>query len=92
MNEDVQKGKVEVAKTKSERDQESQLGALKSQQKKRQRKRDGPSVFYYEDENRLDLGYGMIQKFGRLDLSPPTEFDMLDATNKKLVDLSLIHI
>lgn len=29
----------------------------------------------------------MIQKFGRLEISPPTEVDKLETTNKQLVDL-----
>ena len=51
-------------------------------QKKQRRKRDGPSAFYYEDEDRVDLSYAMIQKFGGLELSPPTEKDHLENTNK----------
>ena len=56
-------------------------------EKKRQRKRDGPNAFYYEDEDRVDLDYAMIQKFGGLELPPPTEKDHLEETNKKLVAL-----
>ena len=56
-------------------------------QKKQRRKRDGPSAFYYEDEDRVDLSYAMIQKFGGLELSPPTEKDHLENTNKQLVAL-----
>ena len=41
--------------------------------KKGRKHRDGPSKFYYEDENRLNLDYETVQKFGRLSLPPPVE-------------------
>lgn len=75
MLEDAKKGKIEIAMSKRERDQQSSLNALKQEKKAKGRKRDGPSAFYYEDENRVDLSVHMIQQFGSLELSPPTEFD-----------------
>lgn len=63
------------------------MNALQSNKGKKQRNRNGPSNFYYEDENRINLDYAYIQKFGQLEISPPTEFDQLTDTNKLLVTL-----
>lgn len=60
LNDDLSKGKIEVAASKAERAEHSELGALKQENKKKQRKRDGPSAFYYEDDNRIELDYVMI--------------------------------
>lgn len=87
LKEDIEKGKVEVAISKAERAAANVLNSLKQDKKKRQRKRDGPSTFYYEDENRVDLDYATLQKFGSLELSPPTELEQLDAVNSKLIAL-----
>ena len=35
----------------------------------------------------MDLDYATIQKFGRLEVSPPTVNDQLEVVNKRLVDL-----
>ena len=51
------------------------MNALQSNKGKKQRNRNGPSNFYYEDENRINLDYAYIQKFGSLEVSPPTEID-----------------
>ena len=32
-------------------------------------------MFSYDDDDRVDLDYGTTQKFGILELSPPTEID-----------------
>lgn len=72
IKDDVNKGKIEVAKSKAERDAASALNVLKQEKKKRGRQRGGPSTFYYEDDNRVDLDYATTQRFGTLELSPPT--------------------
>jgi len=87
MQEDIEKGKIEVAKSKAERDAANALNVLKQDKKRRVRKRDGPSTYYYEDDNRVDLDYATTQKFGILELSPPTELDQLENTNERLVRL-----
>ena len=43
--------------SKAERDANNTLNQLQQSKKKRQRNRDGPSTFYYEDEDRIDLDY-----------------------------------
>lgn len=48
-----------VVASKQDRDV-ADMGSLKSEKKKKQRKRDGPSTFYYEDDNRIDLDYQTI--------------------------------
>lgn len=63
------------------------MNALQNNKGKKQRNRNGPSNFYYEDENRIELDYAYIQKFGSLEVSPPTEIDQLSDTNKLLVAL-----
>ena len=73
--------------SKAERDRNNNLNSLKQEKKTRQRKRDGPSNFYYEDENRVDLDYKTTQKFGLLEVSPPIELDHIEGTNKRLVSL-----
>lgn len=73
--EEVKQGKIEIVPSKQERDVNTQMGSLRVDKKKKQRKRDGPSAFYYEDDNRIDLDYQTIQKFGHLELSPVTDFD-----------------
>lgn len=51
------------------------------------KKRDGPSLFYYEDDSRLNLDYMHIKKFSKLGLSPPIDVDQLPKTQQQLQDL-----
>lgn len=61
LEEDVKKGKVEIALSKKDRNETgSGLGALKKDTKRKARKRDGPSAFYYEDDSNIGLDYAMI--------------------------------
>lgn len=84
----MNKGKIEIAPSKQERDSNAtNMGSLKVDKKKKHRKRDGPSAFYYEDDNRIDLDYQTIQKFGHLSLSPITDLDHVEDCNKNLVAL-----
>lgn len=48
-----------------------------SKQKKGKKKRDGPSMFYYEDDSKLQLEFPLIQKFSKVQVSPPIEIDEL---------------
>jgi len=64
-----------VVASKAERDMGNELNSLKQEKKKRNRKREGPSMFAYDDEDRVDLDYGTIKKFGMLEISPPTELE-----------------
>lgn len=61
--------------SKAERDAGNDLNSMRQEKKKRQRKRDGPSIFSYDDEDRTDLDYATTQKFGMLEISPPTELE-----------------
>jgi hypothetical protein len=56
----VKQGKVEVAKTKTEREDGNNLNALQQVKGKKQRTRGGPSAFYYEEEGRINLDYAYI--------------------------------
>lgn len=44
-------------------------------------------MFAYDDEDRVDLDYGTIKKFGMLEISPPTELEQIETCNKQLVSL-----
>lgn len=49
-------------------------------QKKQRRKRDGPGVVYYEDDSKLQLEFGLVQKFAKLQVSPPIDINELEKT------------
>ena len=83
----VKTGKIEVAKSKAERSEGNEMNALQQAKGKKQRNRTGPNAFYYEDEDRLNLDYAYVQKFGQLEISPPTEITQLEEVNKRLVEL-----
>ena len=82
----VKTGKVEVAKSKAERSEGNQMNALQQAKGKKQRNRTGPNAFYYEEDG-LNLDYAYVQKFGQLEISPPTEIAQLEEVNKRLVEL-----
>jgi len=44
------------------------------------KKREGASLFYYEDDSALSLDYLQIKKFSKLGLSPPIDVDQLPKT------------
>lgn len=58
-----------------------------SKQKKGKKKREGPSMFYYEDDSKLSLEFPLIQKFSKLQVSPPIEIEELTKTEKTLQTL-----
>ena len=64
---------------------EERDGANKVKQVKK--KREGPSAFYYEDDNQLNLDYIMVKKFSKLGLGPPTEYDSLPGMQETLQQL-----
>jgi len=76
-----------VAESKADRAAGNSLNQLQQQKNKKKRNRDGPSTFYYEEEDRVDLDYTTLQKFGGLEISPPTQIDQIETCNKKLVAL-----
>ena len=75
--------------SKSDRqNEESKLGqAVAIQGKKGKKPRDGPSQFYYEDDNRLNLDYALIQKFAAIGIPPPVEAKDLEKTQRMITDL-----
>lgn len=73
-----------MAKSKAERETGNQMNALQSNKGKKQRNRNGPNIYYEES---INLDYAYIQKFGKLEISPPTEVEQLIETNKLLVTL-----
>ena len=62
------------------------MNALQQTKGKKQRNRNGPNAFYYEEDG-LNLDYAYVQKFGQLEISPPTEIAQLEEVNKRLVEL-----
>lgn len=44
-------------------------------------------MFVYEDDSKLPLDYPMLQKFGRLQISPPVDVKDLDETQESLKKL-----
>lgn len=61
--------------------------AQSSKQKKGKKKRDGPSMFYYEDDSKLQLEFPLIQKFSKVQVSPPIEIEELTKVEKTLQTL-----
>lgn len=88
--------KAEVATSSSKPVQKTQVGDLlkagkllesvKAEEFDRQKvkpgkkKREGASLFYYEDDSALSLDYMQIKKFSKLGLSPPIDVDQLPKT------------
>lgn len=55
--------------------------------KKGKKKRDGPSMFYYEDDSKIQLEFPLIQKFAKCQVSPPIEIEELQKAEKTLQTL-----
>lgn len=51
--------------------------------KKGKKKRDGPSLIY-EDDNNLHLEFSLVQKFSKVQVSPPIDSDELPKIEKTL--------
>lgn len=89
LQEEVKKGKVEVALSKAEREAQAKgLASAAGKGKTQRRKREGQaSIYYGYDENRLDLDYLTIQKFASLEMSPPIDVDELAGVSDQLMAL-----
>jgi len=83
----VKAGKVQVAMTKAEMAAEKAAAASQPKGKKAKRVRDGPSAFYYDDDNSIQMDYPIIQKFSKLGLAPPMETDSMAKKNDEIVKL-----
>jgi len=79
VNDQLKSGKLQEVEREVEADPQ--------RRKPGKKKRDGPSLFYYEDDSRLNLDYMHIKKFSKLGLSPPIDVDQLPSTQKQLQEL-----
>lgn len=87
--ENIEKGKIEAAPSKQEREAaETKFGAVAGQKGRKGKKpREGPSAFYYEDDNRLNLDYVMVKNFSKIGISPPIDVAELESTQEKITTL-----
>lgn len=83
---DVKAGKIEVTKTKAEIAAEKAAAANQPKGKKAKRVRDGPSVFY-DDDNSIQMDYPIIQKFSKLGLAPPMDTEGMSSKNDEIIKL-----
>lgn len=88
LQETFKKEKLQEAAGKKYREEESnEYSALASHGKKNSRKREGPSKMYDVDPNAIEIDYSVIKKFALLGVAPPVSKDMMDKSEKELIEL-----
>lgn len=72
-----------ISKNKMQAFERVNENSMQERQKKGRKRRDGTGVVY-EDDNNLSMEFPLIQKFGKVSVSPPVDVDELPKCEKSL--------
>lgn len=88
MEEEIKKGKIQIAASKEERAiLENDLHSLAQHKEKQPRHKEKPGKIYEFDPNAIEIDYSVVKKFGALGVPPPASKDAIEKTETELREL-----